>query len=82
MQLTLPDGSVRTFDRPLSGTEVAHDLAPSLAKAAIALRLDGRLVDLATVIDHDADVAIVTGKDPEALELIRHDAAHVMAQAV
>ncbi len=82
IQLALPDGSVRAFDRPPSGAELAHELAPSLAKAAVALRLDGRLVDLATVIDHDASVAIVTTKDPEALALIRHDAAHVMAQAV
>ncbi|HYN38514.1 MAG TPA: threonine--tRNA ligase, partial [Rhodospirillales bacterium] len=82
VRITLPDGSVRAFDRAVSGIELAHDIAPSLAKAALALRVDGVLADLATVIDHDSRVAIVTAKDPDALELIRHDAAHVMAQAV
>ncbi len=82
VRVTLPDGSVRAFDRPVTGGELARDIGPSLAKAALALRVDGVLVDLATVIDREARVAIVTGKDPDALELIRHDAAHVMAQAV
>ena len=82
INLTLPDGSVRTYDRPVTGAELARDISPSLAKAALALRLDGTLCDLATLIDRDARVAIATGKDPDALELIRHDAAHVMAEAV
>lgn len=82
VRVTLPDGSVRAFDRPVSGIELARDIGPSLAKAALALRLEGALVDLATEIDREARVAIVTAKDPDALELIRHDAAHVMAQAV
>lgn len=81
-ELTLPDGSVRAFDHPISGLELARDIGPSLAKAAIALRVDGVLVDLASVIERSARVAIVTPRDPDALELIRHDAAHVMAQAV
>ncbi len=82
VRITLPDGSVRTYDRPVSGGEIAADIGPGLAKAALAVRIDGRLCDLATVIGSDASVAIVTRNDPEALELIRHDAAHVMAQAV
>ena len=82
MHITLPDGSVRSYDRPVSGAELAHDIGFSLGKAAVALRIDGAMRDLATVIDRDAGVAIVTGKDPDALELIRHDAAHVMAEAV
>jgi threonyl-tRNA synthetase len=82
VQITLPDGSVRTYERPVTGDELAHDISLSLAKAAVAIRIDGEMKDLATPIDHDAEVAIVTNKDPDALELIRHDAAHVMAEAV
>ncbi|MBK8174527.1 MAG: threonine--tRNA ligase [Rhodospirillales bacterium] len=82
VRITLPDGSVRVFDRGVSGGEIASDIAASLAKAALALRVDGALKDLATIIDRDAEVAIVTTRDKDALELIRHDAAHVMAEAV
>ena len=82
MRITLPDGSIRDYDRPITGDELAHDISLSLAKAAVAIRIDGEMKDLATSIDHDAEVAIVTNKDPDALELIRHDAAHVMAEAV
>ncbi len=82
VHVTLPDGSVRTYDRPVTGAEVAADIGPGLAKAALALKLDGKLVDLATTIDRDAKIAIVTRKDSDALELIRHDTAHVMAEAV
>ena len=80
--ITLPDNSKREFDRPVSVAEVAADIGPGLAKATLAGKVDGRLVDAAYVIDHDAELAIVTGRDEEALELLRHDAAHVMAQAV
>ncbi|WP_342234986.1 threonine--tRNA ligase [Inquilinus sp. OTU3971] len=80
--ITLPDGAVRRFDRPMSGADIAADISKSLAKAAIALTIDGKLMDLATVVDRDAKVGIVTRSSPEALELIRHDAAHVMAEAV
>ncbi|MEQ8701613.1 MAG: TGS domain-containing protein, partial [Bauldia litoralis] len=82
IDLTLPDGSVRHFARPVTGAEVAADIGPGLAKAALAMRLDGELRDLADLIDHDAEIAIVTGRDDDGVELIRHDAAHVMAQAV
>ncbi len=82
IELTFPDGAVRSVAGSISGAELAHDISLSLAKSALALRLDGVLVDLASAIDRDARVAIVTSKDPDALELIRHDAAHVMAQAV
>ncbi len=82
MHVTLPDGSVMSYDHPVSGTELAHDISLSLAKAAIAVRIDGEMKDLATVIDRDVSASIVTNKDPDALELIRHDAAHVMAEAV
>ncbi|MDZ7750139.1 MAG: threonine--tRNA ligase [Gammaproteobacteria bacterium] len=81
--LTLPDGSQRSFDAPVSIAELAADIGPGLAKVAMAGRVDGRLVDLGYRVDEDAAVAIVTPRDEEdALELIRHDAAHVMAQAV
>jgi threonyl-tRNA synthetase len=80
--ITLPDGSRREFPGPVSGAELAAAIGPGLAKAAIALKLDGKQRDLATVIDHDAKAAIITRRDPEGLEILRHDAAHVMAEAV
>ena len=80
--ITLPDGTVRRFDGPVTGTEVAAAIGPGLAKAALAMAVDGKLADLAAVLDHDAAVRFVTRRDPEALELIRHDAAHVLAEAV
>ncbi len=80
--ITLPDGSVRRFDAPVTGTAVAEAIGPGLARAALAMKLDGKLVDLATAIEHDAGVVFVTRRDPDALELIRHDAAHVLAEAV
>src|SRR5579864_6447242 len=79
--VTLPDGSVRTFPGPVSGAELAKSIGPGLAKAALALRVNGSAKDLTAVIDRDAKVAIVTRTSPEALELLRHDAAHVMAEA-
>jgi threonyl-tRNA synthetase len=79
--VTLPDGSVRTFAGPLSGADLAKSIGPGLAKAALAIKLDDAPRDLATIIDHDAKVAIITRTSPEALEILRHDAAHVMAEA-
>jgi len=80
--VTLPDGSRRQFDQPVSVFEVAADIGPGLAKAALAGKVDGVLVDASHVIEQDAELAIITSKNEEALELMRHDAAHVMAQAV
>ncbi|MBK1655476.1 threonine--tRNA ligase [Allochromatium vinosum] len=81
--ITLPDGSQRSFEQSVSVHDVAAAIGPGLAKAALAGRVDGRLVDTSHVIDRDAELAVVTSKDEEtALELLRHDAAHVMAQAV
>jgi threonyl-tRNA synthetase len=80
--ITLPDGSQRTYDRPVSVLDVAADIGPGLARAALAGKVDGVLVDGSFVIERDAALAIVTRRDAEALELLRHDAAHVMAQAV
>ncbi|NBU58235.1 MAG: threonine--tRNA ligase [Betaproteobacteria bacterium] len=80
--ITLPDGSVRRFDNPVTVAEVAASIGAGLAKAALAGRVDGQLVDISHCIERDASLAIVTAKDDDALELIRHDAAHIMAQAV
>ena len=80
--ITLPDGSVHEFDSPVSGSELAASIGPGLAKAALALNVDGEVKDLAHIIDADATVSIVTRDSGEALELLRHDAAHVMAEAV
>ena len=81
-QITLPDGSRRQFDAPVTVAQVAQSIGAGLAKAALAGRVDGRLVDTSHLINADAELAIVTNKDEAALELLRHDAAHVMAQAV
>ncbi len=80
--ITLPDGKVREYAGPVTGMDVAKDIGPSLAKATLAVRVDGQLCDASLTLDKDCALAIVTAKDPEALELLRHDAAHVMAEAV
>ena len=80
--VTLPDGSSRSYDKPVTVADVAGDIGPGLAKAALAGKVNGGLVDTSYSIDADTELAIITGKSDEALELIRHDAAHVMAQAV
>lgn len=81
-QITLPDGTHRDYDHAVSVMDVANDIGPGLAKATLAGKVDGKLVDAAYVIENDTSLAIITGRDAEALELLRHDAAHVMAQAV
>ncbi|MEY4683935.1 MAG: threonine--tRNA ligase [Pseudomonadota bacterium] len=80
--ITLPDGSCREFDRSVSVREVAESIGAGLAKAALAGRINGDLVDLSRVIEADAHVAIVTSRDPEGVEVIRHSTAHLLAQAV
>ena len=80
--ITLPDGSQRTYAAPVTVAQVATDIGPGLAKAALAGRVDGRLVDTSHLIESDASLAIVTGKDPDGLEIIRHSTAHLLAQAV
>jgi threonyl-tRNA synthetase len=82
INVKLPDGSLRPFDKPVSVAEVAAAIGPGLAKAALAGKVDGKLVDTSFVIDKDSDVAIVTDKDPAGLELIRHSTAHLLAYAV
>ena len=80
--ITLPDGSVREFSAPVTVGEVAASIGPGLAKAALGGKVDGKLVDVSHRIGADAKLAIVTDKDPEGLDLIRHSAAHLLAYAV
>src|SRR5215510_16234555 len=80
--VTLPDGSERRFDQPITVDELAGSIGAGLRKAALAGRVDGKLVDTSYVIGTDANVAIVTEKDPDGLEVIRHSTAHLLAQAV
>ncbi len=80
--ITLPDGSRREFDAPVSVMQVAQSIGPGLAKATVAGKVDGRLVDACDVIDHDATLSIVTPKDAEGVEIIRHSCAHLVGHAV
>src|SRR6202171_3314454 len=80
--ITLPDGSQRQFDHAISVSEVAASIGPGLAKAALAGKVDGVLVDTSKLIDHDARLSIVTDKDPDGLDIIRHSTAHLLANAV
>ncbi|MCR4377519.1 MAG: threonine--tRNA ligase [Rhodospirillales bacterium] len=80
--LTLPDGTKRAYDGPVTGLQVATDIGPGLAKAALAVKINGELSDLNLAIEQDCAFAIVTSKDEDALALLRHDAAHIMAEAV
>ncbi len=80
--ISLPDGSQRSFDNPVSIFDVASDIGPGLAKAALAGKVDGQLLDTSYVIENDAELSIITSRDDEGLEVIRHSSAHLMAQAV
>ncbi len=80
--IKLPDGSVKRFTGPVTVAEVAQSIGAGLARAALAGRVNGKLVDTHTVIDTDAEVAIITERDPEGLEILRHSTAHLLAHAV
>ena len=82
VKLILPDGNIREYAAPISGADVASDIGPGLAKAALAVRINDEMKDLSSIIKEDCNFSIVTVKDEDALDLLRHDAAHVMAQAV
>ncbi len=82
VSIRLPDGSVRQYDHPVTVAEVAASIGAGLAKAALGGKLDGELVDTSTLIDHDASLAIVTDKDADGLDIIRHSTAHLLAYAV
>ena len=82
ISITLPDGSVRSYDNPVSGTDIAGDIGAGLLKASIAMTVDGVPKDLSFVIENDANISIITRQSDEALDIIRHDCAHVLAEAV
>jgi threonyl-tRNA synthetase len=82
LQITLPDGSKRDYENPVSIAEIAESIGPGLAKAALAGRIDGALVDTSHVVAKNAEVAIVTERDSDGVEVLRHSCAHLMAQAV
>jgi len=82
LQITLPDGSKRDYENPVSIAEIAESIGPGLAKAALAGRIDGALVDTSHVVAENAEVAIVTERDSDGVEVLRHSCAHLMAQAV
>ncbi|MEY4207300.1 MAG: hypothetical protein RLZZ20_452 [Pseudomonadota bacterium] len=82
VSIRLPDGSERQFDKPVTVADVAASIGAGLAKAALAGKVDGKLVDTSYLIDHNADLAIVTDKDADGLEVIRHSTAHLLAYAV
>src|SRR3569623_122308 len=79
--ITLPDGSQRQFDRPVTVQDVAASIGAGLAKATLAGKVDGKLVDASYTIDRDASLEIVTEKSPEALDILRHSTAHLLGQA-
>src|ERR1700754_5336431 len=80
--LTFPDGAKREFPKSITGLDIAKGISPSLAKRTVAMALDGVVADLADAIEADAKIEFINRDDPRALELIRHDAAHVLAEAV
>src|SRR6185369_6454877 len=80
--LTFPDGARREYPSGTTGLDIAKGISPSLAKRTVAMALDGTLADLSDPIDRDAKIEFLSREDPRALELIRHDAAHVLAEAV
>jgi len=82
INITFPDGNIKAFESPPSGLDVAKSISEGLARNCVAMELDDNLVDLNATIDHDARIRLITSKDPEALEILRHSSAHVMAQAI
>ncbi|HPD82313.1 MAG: threonine--tRNA ligase [Alphaproteobacteria bacterium] len=82
VQITLPDGAVRAYDSGVTGMDIAESISKSLAKAVIAIEIDGELSDLSLPIEKDASISLIKREDDKALEMIRHDCAHVMAEAV
>ena len=82
VNITLPDGSQKAFENAVTGTELAEGISADFARRCIAMELDDQLVDLSTPIAADARVRLITEKDPEGLHILRHSAAHVMAQAI
>ncbi len=81
-QITLPDGNTKSFDHPVTVAEVAQSIGPGLAKATLAGRVNGQLVDACVEITEDVDLSIITSKDDEGVEIIRHSFAHLIGHAV
>jgi len=82
INIALPDGSIKSFENAPTGLDVARSISEGLARNSIAVEVDGRLLDLSERIINDCHLRLITNKDKEALEILRHSAAHVMAQAV
>lgn len=82
VNISFPDGNIKSFENSLNGIDAAKSISDGFARNCIAMKLDDQLVDLDTVIDHDSEIRFITSKDPEALDILRHSAAHVMAQAI
>ena len=82
INITLPDGNIKAFEGPVSGLDVARSISEGFARNCVAMELDDSLMDLNVTIDHDAKIRLITSKDKEGLEVLRHSAAHVMAQAI
>src|SRR5437868_7256579 len=82
VSIRLPDGSQRQFDAPVTVVQVAASIGAGLAKAALAGKVDGKLVDTSYTVTQDATITIVTDRDPAAVEVLRHSTAHLLAQAV
>ena len=82
VNITFPDGNIKAFEKSVNGIDVAKSISDGFARTCVAMELDDNLVDLSAVIDHDAKVRLITSKDEEALDILRHSAAHVMAQAI
>ncbi|MFW6242484.1 MAG: TGS domain-containing protein, partial [Thermodesulfobacteriota bacterium] len=82
VNITLPDGSTKSFENPPTGEDVARSISEGLARECVAAEVDGKMIDLYREIPEDASVRLVTTRDPEGLEIMRHTAAHVMAQAI
>jgi threonyl-tRNA synthetase len=82
INITFPDGNIKAFDGPVSGLEVAKSISEGFARNCVAMELEDNLLDLSFAIDHDAKIRLITSKDKEGLEILRHSAAHVMAQAI
>src|SRR6202167_2125708 len=82
IQVTLPDGATREVQRGTTAAQIAHQISPRLAKEALVARADGELVDLSRPLEHDTKISILTAKDPDSLQVLRHSAAHLLAAAV
>jgi len=82
IQITLPDGATRDVPRGTTSAEIANQISPRLAKEALVARADGELIDLSRPLEHDVKISILTAKDPDAVQVFRHSAAHLLAAAV